>query len=302
MIEPARQLAATVPTPEGVPLQFTIASVPERALAFGLDLLLVLLLLLLVGLAALALPEPLAIAALTLAGFALRVGYFALGEVRGNGTTIGKRRLRLRVVRADGGPLTTEVLLARNLTREVEFFLPLGVLLTPELLGSGHPALLRILASVWLLLLLLLPLSNRLRLRVGDLLAGTLVVVAPRASLLGDLASERPAGGGSAGSDRGDGGAAAPAVPFTPAQLGIYGIYELQVLEDVLRKAAQPGGDEAVAAVAAKIKARIGWRDGDGGPAAPLAFLQAFYQAQRAWLEHRLLLGKRKERKEPRRR
>ena len=64
--------------------------------------------------------------------FLLRHGYFVFQETRGNGTTFGKRRFHLRVIRADGGPLTTEILLARNLTREVELFLPSILILSPN--------------------------------------------------------------------------------------------------------------------------------------------------------------------------
>jgi uncharacterized RDD family membrane protein YckC len=286
---------AIVPTPEGVPLRFAVASVPERALAFGIDALVLVLAMALLEFAGLWLfPSSWLLAIANLALFLLRVGYFAWFETRWNGTTIGKRMLKLRVIRADGGPLTPEVLLARNLTREVEFFLPLAFLFAPDTLWSGHGVLLRLLAGVWILLLLLFPLTNRLRLRVGDLLAGTLVVLSPKASLLRDMASaEAPK------LEAADAAiTTAPALAFTASQLSVYGIFELQVLEDVLRKARTAGGAEAVLAVATKIQARIGW-DQDGEPVASLPFLQAFYAAQRAHLEHKLLLGKRKERKDP---
>lgn len=280
---------AVVSTPEGVPLRFTVASLPERVLAFAIDcVVLVLVMLLLLVPAFLSRADAGLLAVLNLLVFGLRVGYFAWFETRWNGRTIGKRLLRLRVIRADGGPLEPEVLLARNLTREVEFFLPLLFLLAPGVLFSGHGVVLRLLAGGWILLLLFLPLTNRLRLRVGDLLAGTLVVVSPRVGLLRDMAADK--------TPQPDAAASAAAM-FTAAQLSVYGIYELQVLEDVLRKGRDGGGAEAARAVAQKIKARIGW-DAAGEPVADLPFLQAFYAAQRAHLEHRLLLGTRKERKD----
>jgi len=290
MLDDEVLIPSIVSTPEGVPLRFPVASVPERALAFLVDivLLFVLVLVLLFGVA-FVLPSGWTLALFNLVAFLLRVGYFAWAETRWNGRTIGKRWLGLRVIRADGGPLTAEVLLARNLTREVEFFLPLNLLLAPTMFWSGHSALLRLGAGLWIVLLLFLPLTNRLRLRVGDLLAGTRVVISPKATLLRDLASVEPTPMTAA---------EAAAFRFSPQHLAVYGIYELQVLEDVLRKAKTPGGAEAVLAVAQKIKARIGWDDREQ-PGAPLSFLQEFYTAQRAHLEHRLLLGKRKERKEP---
>jgi len=65
--------------------------------------------------------------------------------------------------------------------------------------------------------LALLPLWNRQRLRIGDLVAGTMVVQTPAGALLDEV------------------GADADAVAFTPAQLDVYGVYELQVLEGLLR-------------------------------------------------------------------
>lgn len=292
MLDDEVLIPSIVSTPEGVPLRFPVASVPERTLAFLIDivLLFVVVMVMLLGVA-FVLPSGWTFALFNLVAFLLRVGYFAWAETRWNGRTIGKRWLGLRVIRADGGPLTAEVLLARNLTREVEFFLPVTLLLAPTMFWSGHSALLRLGAGLWILLLLFLPLTNRLRLRVGDLLAGTRVVISPKATLLSDMArQDRPSEMLTSPGD-------AP-LRFLPQHLAVYGIYELQVLEDVLRKAKTPGGAEAVLAVAQKIKARIGWDDAEQR-SAPLVYLQEFYKAQRAHLEHKLLLGKRKERKEP---
>jgi hypothetical protein len=132
----------------------------------------------------------------------------------------------------------------------------------------------RLLALGWLLLFGLLPLFNRDRLRVGDLLAGTMVVLQPEPVLLPDLSAETAPAGGEG---------------FSPAQLDAYGVYELQVLEDVLR-ASGPGRQETLEAVAAKIRARIGWE----GREPAEAFLRRYYAALRGRLEGRLLFGKRR--------
>ena len=75
---------------------------------------------------------------------------------------------------------------------------------------------------------------------------------------------------------------------FTPAQLDAYGVKELQVLEEVLRRY----DAKVVAAVAARIRAKIGWvaRDGEGDG----DFLDAYYRALRGRLEGRLLFGRRR--------
>jgi hypothetical protein len=121
----------------------------------------------------------------------------------------------------------------------------------------------------------LLPLFNRDRLRVGDLVAGTVVVRTPDAVLLEDLA-DAPA---------------REALTFTDAQLDVYGVYELQVLEDVLRGRGRAGHADAVQTVAAKVRGKIGW---SGPPVADEPFLDAFYAALRGRLERRLLFGKRR--------
>jgi hypothetical protein len=126
-----------------------------------------------------------------------------------------------------------------------------------------------------MLLVGLLPLLNRDRLRVGDLVAGTVVVRTPATVLLEDLAVAR----------------APAALAFTDEHLDVYGVYELQVLEGVLRRRGQPGHEDAVRTVAGKIREKIGWSDA-GVAAEP--FLEAFYGALRARLEKRLLFGKRR--------
>jgi uncharacterized RDD family membrane protein YckC len=271
-------------TPEGLELGFTTATASERLVALTIDLgiLLAAVLLTVLVVGPTLGPGPVYVIA-----FLLRVFYFAWSEARSNGRTFGKRRMHLRVIRADGGPLSTEVVLARNFSREIELFLPLQIILTPDAYHGDHAGPLTLLASVWVVLLLLFPLTNRQRLRIGDLLAGTRVVVEPSAALLRDLAAG-PRGERSRQAE--------PEPQFLDAQLAVYGIKELDVLEDVLRKARAPGGEETLAAVAASIRKRIGWTATGPAPA-DYTFLRAFYAAQRRHLEHRLLLGQRREHK-----
>jgi uncharacterized RDD family membrane protein YckC len=277
----------TIRTPEGLELHFTTAAASERFVALCIDLVVLLAALVIFGIV---LGLMGGIGAVLLLGFLLRQGYFAWFETRWNGSTPGKRRFHLRVIRADGGPLSAEILLARNLTREVELFLPLTVLFVPDALFGGHSGLVRVIASLWVLLLMFFPLTNRYRLRIGDLLAGTRVVVQPPVALLRDLADLRPATG-----------VPVPeaAFLFTAAQLGIYGVHELQVLEEVLHKARSHGGDATLAAVTASICRRIGWQDVPAR-AEHAKFLRAFYTAQRQHLEQQLLLGRRRQRQEKR--
>jgi uncharacterized RDD family membrane protein YckC len=216
--------------------------------------------------------------------FLLRNFYFVWFELRWAGRTPGKRVVGLRVIDADGGPLRPEAVIARNLTREFEIFLPLGVLFGSDFLFPGAELPLRIVAGAWALLLVALPFLHPRRQRLGDLIGGTRVVVAPRGSLDKDLALD-----GRPRSER------APRHTFTRAQLGHNGIYELQVLETLLRRRPQPGR-QALQAVCERIKHRIGW-PADAWRVEPLAFLEDFYAAQREQLERNLQLGRRKEHK-----
>ena len=270
-----------VVTPEGVPIRFAVALAGDRLGAFLLDFVAI-------NLITLALIVPLIVlsvkglfssdvvgAAALLAIFLVRTFYFTFFELSWQGQTPGKRRLRLRAVEARGGPLTAEAIIARNLTREVELFLPLVALSMPDAVFGGAPGWARFGAIAWMLVFGFLPLFNRDRLRVGDLVAGTVVVRTPDAVLLGDLAAER----------------AREAIAFTDAQLDVYGVYELQVLEDVLRGKGRAGHEDAVRTVAAKVREKIGWT---GPPVVDERFLDAFYAALRGRLERRLLFGKRR--------
>jgi hypothetical protein len=182
----------------------------------------------------------------------------------------------------------------RNLTRDVEFFMPLQALLFGGGLIAGSSGWTRLVGVLWLLVLAFLPLFNKLRLRVGDIVAGTVVVVRPRTVLLADQGAHAVAAPVAAPG-------AAPATAelqfqFSDAALDVYGIYELQVLEEVLRRGADgtPESFLAMDAVADKIQRKIAWITADGRRADPAAFLRDFYAALRARLEHKMLLGDKK--------
>jgi uncharacterized RDD family membrane protein YckC len=278
-----------VRTPEGVWLPFRVASIEERVKAFLIDGLVISTGTLVVWLLAfLSLPSnaaPLGLGLALLASFLLRNFYFILWEVNHGGATLGKRAMGLRVISRDGGPLTAEAVFARNLTRDVEIFLPLAVLVVPQTVIPGAPAWAGLAAAGWLFAFAALPLCNKDRLRCGDLVAGTLVVHTPVPILLYDVVMD-------GGENR-----RAAAWAFSREQLDIYGIHELQVLEDLLRRDAEgtvppPVLDD----VCQRIQRKIGWPR-EQGRVPPGDFLRAFYAAQRGRLEQKLLFGQRQERK-----
>jgi uncharacterized RDD family membrane protein YckC len=263
----------TLVTPEGVDLRLVLASAGERAAAFLLDaaiitgvLIAITIAAILVALATHFAPGEMLISIWLLASFFLRNFYFMAFELSPRAATPGKRIVGLRVTARDGGPLSAEAIFARNAMRELEVFLPLSFMAST---ASSIDAWIAIAGIVWCGVFVLFPLFNRDRMRIGDLVGGTIVVRVPKRILDSDLSQS-----------------AAPAGTFTVAALDAYGIKELGVLEDVLRRR----DPATVEAVAARIRGKIGVtaREPD------LAFLQSYYTALRGRLESRLLFGRRR--------
>jgi uncharacterized RDD family membrane protein YckC len=277
-------------TPEGLALPLTIASRGARAGALILDLVILFTTLVLVALALIALgiglfetmlenvsAPPAAIelvaVAFILVTFLARFFYFMWFELGPRGATPGKRLVGIRVAArpaAEGsaGRLTAEAVIARNLLRDVEVFMPLSFLLG----GGWSSGVVGIAATVWLAIFLLFPFFNRDALRAGDLVAGTWVVEAERTRLSRALSLGTPP---------------PAAYRFGPAELSVYGEHELQVLEQVLRT----GDQAAMREVAEAICRKIGW---EPGAEDSQVFLKAFYAALRAHLERDLRFGRRK--------
>ncbi len=268
--------------PEGVPISFALASIGARfggqlidiLLTYG-GLILFFWLMIFTGiwdwsfLAALFL----------LLSFLVRTPYYIFSELVWNGRTLGKRITKTRVISADGKRLSAYQIVVRNLMKEVEVFMPIAVLFGGDLIGSESKAFM----TFWMIAVLCVPLFSKRNQRLGDMIAGTLVVDQPATVLLPDLAVQNP-------SDRVD-------FTFTPEQLGIYGRFELQTLEQILRE--PPHTQEAtdrLDAVARTIAEKIGF-EGQVSPADHWDFLSDFYRQQREFLESRHLFGDTRENK-----
>jgi uncharacterized RDD family membrane protein YckC len=270
-------------TPEGVDLKVQIATAGERAGAYLLDQLFIFLVIagasVVLYLIAVMLTAvvgrawvPAGLAMIWLIGaFLLRNFYFVYFETRPRAATPGKRINGLRVAMRNGGRLSFEAVFARNVMREIEFFLPLSFLAADnETVG----AVMILTALVWTGIFLFFPLFNRDRLRVGDLVGGTWVVKSPKLALMPDLSSAPPR--------------EIERFAFTRAQLDAYGVKELQVLEGVLRK----NSLATIVAVAARIREKIDWERQPGET--DHEFLEAYYAALRGRLEGGLLMGRRR--------
>ena len=279
-----------IKTPEGIPLRLELATKSQRVGAFLIDFAIILgciITVLIVTVLAVAGPlrSSLVLAFTMIAIFLFRNFYFVISELKLQGRTLGKKLVDIRVIDSGGGSLSAQQVFARNVTREIELFLPLIALMAPEMILPGSTTWSYLITGAWLILLSIMPLLNKNRMRVGDFVAGTLVVQDPPLNLLSDV-------GRSTKRDDGDGNAAT--YNFTKEQLDMYGIYELQVLEDFLRSAPDP---DAMRAVTRQIIRKIDFRETVHHVDIE-RFLQDFYRAQRHRLEQKMVVkGERQERK-----
>jgi uncharacterized RDD family membrane protein YckC len=146
--EDQRQIA----TPEGVQLALPLAGIATRFMALMLDLLIIAGVALILLMAALVTAEAVAVIVASSLVLVFYIGYFVIFEVAGGGRTVGKRAVGLRVVMDGGAPAGLRASLIRNLMLLIEG-LPL----------SYAPAIISALVT-------------RNNQRLGDLMAGTLVV------------------------------------------------------------------------------------------------------------------------------
>jgi uncharacterized RDD family membrane protein YckC len=267
-----KSLVRELITPEGIDLQLVLADGGERLSAFLLDVVFIVLALVGLTLGVVGLAFLFSFRSVEFLGviwilgfFLLRNFYFIAFELTPRAATPGKRITGTRVATRDGSPLTANAIFARNAMRELEIFLPMLFMVGR---ASAIDAWTGIVGMVWCAVFVFFPLFNRDRLRVGDLVAGTWVVVAPRRVLSPDLAAPDSK------------------LVFSEAALDAYGIKELNILEDVLRR----GDLETMEAVAQRIRKKIGFDI----PMREAEFLFAYYIALRGRLESRLLFGKRR--------
>lgn len=157
-----------VETPEQVDLRFPVAGIGSRFLAVLTDTLLIVLVYVVLsilayvtdagksGIQAMDAQSTTAqnwwAAAFIFLNFAMIWGYFALFETFWNGQTPGKRLLKIRVIKDSGRPVTLFEALARNLLRVIDYL--------PGMYLVG----------------VITMLCNRSQKRLGDLVAGTIVI------------------------------------------------------------------------------------------------------------------------------
>ena len=155
-------------TPENVRLAFRLAGPGTRLGAYGIDL--VIRIAVFYGIAyVLTLLQPFTGADLTtgvffVLAFVLEWGYGASFETWWNGQTPGKRTLGLRVIKTEGYAIGFYEAMLRNLLRAADF--------VPLFYAAGFIA----------------AISTARMQRIGDIVAGTMVILEKRPELKGDLA------------------------------------------------------------------------------------------------------------------
>ncbi|MEM7429591.1 MAG: RDD family protein [Pseudomonadota bacterium] len=272
--EVERRTLRSIATPDGVAVTVAIGDIGSRVAAAVIDLIIVavvsdLLLILFAVLSGALISWPgyvsyrsgdLIVVAGIFIGFLVRMIYFPAMEYASRGQTFGKRVLGLRVISKTGATLSLESILVRNFVREIEFWMPITLLVVPLQLGQSLGA--NVWGAVSLLALAVLPLTNSERMRGGDMLAGTWVVAEPNATLLPDLAKT--------------------VRTFTREELTQYGVFELETLATVLREQG-PNAISLHRKVAERIRRRIGRAPAPGER--DRTFLEDFYSALRDHLE-----------------
>ncbi|RKF18182.1 RDD family protein [Altericroceibacterium spongiae] len=275
------KLRREITTPEGISLPVAIAPFGTRVGALILDLIIfttattiILIVLGLLGLQVFGLTGggPMAEFLIVLAIlflFCSRYAYFLFFELGPRGATPGKRLLGIRIASRDGGRLRVESVIARNLMRDFELFLPWQFFFMAL---SGEGGIFTLAAAVWFLIFAFFPLFNRDRMRGGDLIAGTWVIETRNTKLASAMSLEESAEGN---------------YQFGEAELAVYGEFELKTLERVLRD----NNSEALEKVAETIGEKIGLTSPPGDER---QYLQDFYAQLRARLERDMRFGKRK--------
>jgi uncharacterized RDD family membrane protein YckC len=207
--------------------------------------------------------------------FLFRNAYFLYFELGPRGATPGKRLTGIRIAARDGGRLTAEMVIARNLLRDIELFLPIPLIM----MAGAESGLAWLAASGWFAIFMLFPLFNRDGLRAGDVIAGSWVLERPRQKLEAAMTVQQAPPGEEA--------APTHKFRFEDAELAVYGEFELQSLERVLREDRADSVETVYHTIAAKIGRNDGWGD-------ERRFLSDYYTQLRARLEAGMRMGRRK--------
>lgn len=272
-------------TPDDFQITLKPASIVQRSVAFLLDVVILGIGFVLLALAGLKLnpsPDltPWIVVFLILIHFVLWNFYWIWCEWKRNGQTLGKQALGIQVVHIGKGQLGLPAVITRSLLREVEFWMPLRVLISFTAGVSGGMFL-------WCFTLLIVPFLNKRRRRLGDYFAGTGVVQKPPTPSKPENLLQKSRADGSKNHF------------FTTEMLETYGTIQLYALQDVLQKTLfsdrnqRRKNQKLLRKIKDKIVDKI-----DYPRSVPddetRNFLLDFYREMRMYLENQLASGKKK--------
>lgn len=306
-VTPTRQRASamdrTMVTPEGIALTITVASRGARFGALVLDLIFITVAMTLTTIGLIYIAGgvsaldhevksgssagsvlKLLMIVWIVAMFLFRNAYFLFFELGPRGATPGKWLTGIRIAARDGGRLSAEMVIARNLLRDIELFLPIVFVAS----AGAESSLGWLAATGWFLIFMLFPLFNRDVLRAGDVIAGSWVLERPRHKLQAAMSVDQSATKvRNASGDEDAPASMRPAYQFSEEELAVYGEYELQALERVLREDRKQSIETVYHTISAKIGREDGWDN-------ERAFLEAYYTQLRQRLEAGMRMGRRK--------
>lgn len=184
----------SIVTPENITFRYSVAGPFQRATAFVIDFLIriciIFILLVLTGFLVSSIGE-IGIGFFLLSNFILNWFYGAIFETYMNGQTPGKRLMGIRAVTVDGKPINAMQAVMRNLIRTADTY----PLVTPAVFGIefGDGAISQSpIIPTFVMGLLVMSMNKRYQ-RIGDLVAGTMVIVDQRKATFGLIDVRSPA-------------------------------------------------------------------------------------------------------------
>ena len=176
----------SIVTPENITFRYSVAGPFQRATAFVIDFLIriaIIIILLVLTVILQSTIGDVGIGFFLLSNFILNWFYGAVFETYMNGQTPGKRLMGIRAVTVDGKPINAMQAVMRNLIRTADTY----PLVTPAMFGIefGDSAIyVSPIIPTFVMGLIVMSMNKRYQ-RIGDLVAGTMVIVDQRKATFG---------------------------------------------------------------------------------------------------------------------
>ncbi len=184
----------SIVTPENITFRYSVAGPFQRATAFLLDFLIrigIIIVLLIATVMLESVVGEVSIGFFLLSNFILNWFYGAVFETYMNGQTPGKRIMGIRAVTVDGKPINAMQAVMRNLIRTADTY----PLVSPAMFGiefSDSPVFQAAIIPTFVMGLIVMSMNRRYQ-RIGDLVAGTMVIIDQRKATYGLIDVRSPA-------------------------------------------------------------------------------------------------------------